>query len=193
MTSEADPHGMRPHDTQLERIIDETPFMKTHCSRDVRYRFVRHADADMAGRCPADIEGQSIAECIGDEAFVVKTPPEFGGPPCSSCPLTAYARSDDRVKALHAAVHIHVGKPIGPAELFTTVAPLPNRFGQKTDDTSGSESATRSSRYAVCASPRFSDVGSAPGAPVTRQRRQSRDVLFKSQHRRVILGGRRQE
>jgi PAS domain S-box-containing protein len=42
--------------------------------------------------------------------------------------LTAYARSEDRVKALRAGFQIHLAKPIEPAELTTTVAALANRF-----------------------------------------------------------------
>jgi signal transduction histidine kinase/CheY-like chemotaxis protein len=42
--------------------------------------------------------------------------------------LTAYARSDDRVKALRAGFHIHLAKPIDPAELLATVAALARRF-----------------------------------------------------------------
>ena len=43
--------------------------------------------------------------------------------------LTAYARSDDRMKALRAGFQIHLAKPIDPAELVTTVAALAKRFG----------------------------------------------------------------
>jgi PAS domain S-box-containing protein len=42
--------------------------------------------------------------------------------------LTAYARSDDRVKALRAGFQIHLAKPIDPAELITTVATLAKPF-----------------------------------------------------------------
>jgi PAS domain S-box-containing protein len=42
--------------------------------------------------------------------------------------LTAYARSDDRMKALRAGFHIHLAKPIDPAELVTTIAALARRF-----------------------------------------------------------------
>jgi signal transduction histidine kinase/DNA-binding response OmpR family regulator len=41
--------------------------------------------------------------------------------------LTAYARSDDRVKALRAGFDIHLAKPIDPAELVTTIAALAKR------------------------------------------------------------------
>ena len=42
--------------------------------------------------------------------------------------LTAYARSEDRVKALKAGFQIHLAKPIDPAELVTTIAALVKRF-----------------------------------------------------------------
>jgi hypothetical protein len=38
--------------------------------------------------------------------------------------LTAYARSEDRRKALRAGFQIHLAKPIDPIELVTTVAAL---------------------------------------------------------------------
>ncbi|MDF3068019.1 MAG: two-component hybrid sensor and regulator [Polyangiaceae bacterium] len=41
--------------------------------------------------------------------------------------LTAYARSEDRVKALRAGFQIHLAKPIDPSELVTTVAALAKR------------------------------------------------------------------
>jgi CheY-like chemotaxis protein len=42
--------------------------------------------------------------------------------------LTAYARSEDRVKALRAGFQIHLAKPTDPAELVTTVAALAKQF-----------------------------------------------------------------
>ena len=42
--------------------------------------------------------------------------------------LTAYARSEDRTKALRAGFQIHLAKPIDPAELVTTIASLARRF-----------------------------------------------------------------
>ena len=38
--------------------------------------------------------------------------------------LTAFARSEDRVRAMQAGFHVHLSKPIDPAELFATVASL---------------------------------------------------------------------
>jgi signal transduction histidine kinase/DNA-binding response OmpR family regulator len=48
--------------------------------------------------------------------------------------LTAYARSDDRRRALRAGFHIHLAKPIDPAELVTTIAALANRFMSRRGD-----------------------------------------------------------
>jgi CheY-like chemotaxis protein len=45
--------------------------------------------------------------------------------------LTAYARSEDRMKALRAGFQMHLAKPIDPAELVTTVAALAKRFVQR--------------------------------------------------------------
>ena len=42
--------------------------------------------------------------------------------------LTAYARSEDRVKALSAGFQMHLAKPIEPAELVITVAALVQRI-----------------------------------------------------------------
>jgi CheY-like chemotaxis protein len=48
--------------------------------------------------------------------------------------LTAYARSDDRVRALRAGFHIHLAKPIDPTELVTAVAALARRFRADDED-----------------------------------------------------------
>ena len=42
--------------------------------------------------------------------------------------LTAYARAEDRMRALRAGFQIHLAKPIDPAELVTTIAALAKRF-----------------------------------------------------------------
>jgi signal transduction histidine kinase/CheY-like chemotaxis protein len=43
--------------------------------------------------------------------------------------LTAYARSDDRVKAMRSGFQLHLAKPIDPSELLTAVASLAARAG----------------------------------------------------------------
>jgi CheY-like chemotaxis protein len=42
--------------------------------------------------------------------------------------LTAYARSEERMKVLQAGFQIHLAKPIDPAELVTTIAALAKRI-----------------------------------------------------------------
>ena len=57
------------HESGLRQLINETPFMLTRCSRDLRYLFVSRAYAAMLGRDPADIEGSPIVDIMGDEGF----------------------------------------------------------------------------------------------------------------------------
>ena len=72
-TKQAD-EAVRAREAQLQRLINDTPFMLTRCSRDLRYVFVSRAYADMLGRTPADIEGRSIAEIMGDVGFATIRP-----------------------------------------------------------------------------------------------------------------------
>jgi CheY-like chemotaxis protein len=44
--------------------------------------------------------------------------------------LTAFARSEDRPRALLAGYHTHVVKPLDPSELITVVAALAGRTGR---------------------------------------------------------------
>ncbi|HEV2801441.1 MAG TPA: PAS domain S-box protein [Pyrinomonadaceae bacterium] len=53
-------------------------------------------------------------------------PPERGGA-IPAAALTAYARTEDRVRALRSGFQIHVPKPVEPAELITVVATLAGR------------------------------------------------------------------
>ena len=66
MTPDTSQEDGRP---PLERLIDETPFMLTRCSRELRYVFVSRSYAHMLGRTPADIEGRPIVEIMGEEGF----------------------------------------------------------------------------------------------------------------------------
>ncbi|HWL94294.1 MAG TPA: hypothetical protein VNT79_12245, partial [Phycisphaerae bacterium] len=48
--------------------------------------------------------------------------------------LTAFARSEDRTRALMAGYQIHISKPIEPQELIATVASLAGRTAKRPDD-----------------------------------------------------------
>jgi PAS domain S-box-containing protein len=53
----------------FRQLLNDTPFMLTRCSRDLRYLFVSRAYAAMLGRAPADIEGRPIVEVMGEAGF----------------------------------------------------------------------------------------------------------------------------
>ena len=55
------------------------------------------------------------------------TPTELGKIPAIA--LTAFARSEDRTKAMLAGYQVHVAKPIEPQELVATVGSLVRRMG----------------------------------------------------------------
>jgi hypothetical protein len=44
--------------------------------------------------------------------------------------LTAYARTEDRLRSLSAGFHMHVTKPVEPVELLTIVASLTGRLSR---------------------------------------------------------------
>jgi CheY-like chemotaxis protein len=56
--------------------------------------------------------------------------PEDGGR-IPAAALTAYARPEDRMRALMAGFQIHVPKPVQPAELVAVVASLAGRTGPR--------------------------------------------------------------
>ena len=62
-------------------------------------------------------------------------PDEGGRTPAIA--LTAYARAEDRVKAMLAGFQMHLTKPVEPAELVTTVASLIGRTGPEARHNSG--------------------------------------------------------
>ena len=66
--------GDSAREAQLEQLINETPFMLTRCSRDLRYLFVSRAYADMLGRTRREIEGRPIVEIMGDEGLATIRP-----------------------------------------------------------------------------------------------------------------------
>src|SRR5207237_6449992 len=54
--------ALRAKEAELEAIINRTPFMLTRCTRDLRYRYVSRAYAEMVGRTPEQIAGKPILE-----------------------------------------------------------------------------------------------------------------------------------
>ena len=58
----------------------------------------------------------------------VRALPEAEGGRTPAVALTAFARSEDRTRAMLAGFQVHVAKPIEPAELVATVASLAGRM-----------------------------------------------------------------
>jgi len=56
-------------------------------------------------------------------------PEEGGRTPAAA--LTAFARSEDRTRALRAGYIAHVAKPIEPSELLATLSVVAGRFGER--------------------------------------------------------------
>jgi CheY-like chemotaxis protein len=54
-------------------------------------------------------------------------PAELGGK-MPAAALTAYARTEDRIRALAAGFQTHLAKPVDPAELVATIAVLAGRL-----------------------------------------------------------------
>jgi CheY-like chemotaxis protein len=57
-------------------------------------------------------------------------PPDAGGK-TPAIALTAFARSEDRTRAMMAGYQVHLSKPVEPNELIATVASLVGRTGSK--------------------------------------------------------------
>jgi signal transduction histidine kinase/ActR/RegA family two-component response regulator len=55
---------------------------------------------------------------------------EAGGGRMPAVALTAFARSEDRTRALRAGFQVHVSKPVEPSELVATVASIVGRTGE---------------------------------------------------------------
>jgi CheY-like chemotaxis protein len=53
--------------------------------------------------------------------------PDSGPRNTAAIALTAYARAEDRVKALQSGFQMHLAKPVDPAELIVAVAALTKR------------------------------------------------------------------
>ena len=52
-----------------KEILEHTPFLLAHCSRDLRYVHVTKHYADMFGHTASDLAGKSIIEIMGPERF----------------------------------------------------------------------------------------------------------------------------
>jgi PAS domain S-box-containing protein len=61
--------ALREKEAELELMVTQTPFMLTRCTRDLHYRYVSRAYADLVGRRPEEIAGKPIVEILGKEGL----------------------------------------------------------------------------------------------------------------------------
>ena len=66
--------ALRASEAELQSVINRTPFMLVRCSRDLRYRFISEAYAQMIGRRRDEVIGKTIAEMLGDGGFQYAAP-----------------------------------------------------------------------------------------------------------------------
>jgi PAS domain S-box-containing protein len=66
--------ALRASEAELQSVINRTPFMLVRCSRDLHYRFVSRAYAQLVGVPREQIIGKTIAEAIGDKGFKTLRP-----------------------------------------------------------------------------------------------------------------------
>jgi len=57
--------AIREKEAELELIVTQTPFMLIRCTRDLRYRYVSRAYAELMGRKQQDLAGKPIVEFLG--------------------------------------------------------------------------------------------------------------------------------
>ena len=61
--------ALRASEAELQSVINRTPFMLVRCSRDLHYRFVSQAYAQLVGVRREQIIGKTIVEAIGAKGF----------------------------------------------------------------------------------------------------------------------------
>ncbi len=66
--------ALRASEAELQSIINQTPLMLVRCSRDMRYRFISRAYAQLIGRRREDVLGKTIAETLGAEGLATLRP-----------------------------------------------------------------------------------------------------------------------
>ena len=120
-------------------VVDDEPDARALVKRlleDCKAVVTTAASAEEAfGRVKADRPDVLISDVgmPGEDGYALVRrvrglgPADGGDTPAIA--LTAYARAEDRMKAVLAGFHHHVVKPVEPAELITLVAVLSGRRG----------------------------------------------------------------
>jgi PAS domain S-box-containing protein len=125
------------HDLRV-LVVDDEPDARALVAEVLMLRGAEVVAVGSAGEALAEMERQRFDVLVSDigmpemdgYALIDKVrllPPERGGK-VPAAALTAYARVEDRMRALSAGYQMHVPKPVEPAELTTIVASLAARY-----------------------------------------------------------------
>jgi signal transduction histidine kinase/CheY-like chemotaxis protein len=104
------------------------------CGAEVTTAESAEAALEIIGRSRPDVLISDIGMPLEDGySFIAKVRATEAGQDerIPAIALTAYARVEDRVRALNAGFQVHVPKPIEPVELVAVVASLTGRTGKK--------------------------------------------------------------
>jgi PAS domain S-box-containing protein len=144
--------AFRAKEAELGAIINRTAFMLTRCSRDLRYRFVSRAYAEMLGRRPEEIAGKPIVKIMGEEGLKRISPHiekvlkghtvEFetevsfrgGGAPCLHSIYTPDRDSKGNVIGWFASITDVTRRKLAEAALQKSKKLLENRVRQRTHE-----------------------------------------------------------
>jgi len=91
--------ALQEKEAELELITTETPFMLTRCTRDLRYRYVSRAYAEMVGRNPEEVSGKPIVEIMGEKSLAKILPyikRVLSGEPVSYEALVSFPKTGQR-------------------------------------------------------------------------------------------------
>ena len=84
--------------------------------------------ADLAESFTITVAGDNVQDETRVASFAMTDTTTFNIGDVPAIALTAYARAEDRVKALRSGFQMHVAKPVEPAELIAIVANLAGRM-----------------------------------------------------------------
>jgi CheY-like chemotaxis protein len=129
----ADPTPLTPLEGIRILVVDDEPD-----ARDLMKRLLRECSATVAtAKCVADalelidsFQPHVLVSDIGmpqrDGYDLIRLVRARGHTPRSlpAVALTAFARPEDRLKAVHAGYQVHIAKPINPSELSAVIADL---------------------------------------------------------------------
>jgi CheY-like chemotaxis protein len=123
-------------------VVDDEPDARELMKRLLAEWGAQVATADSAEAALALIESRTPDVVVSDIGMPVVDGYEFlrrvrrlpgAGARIPAIALTAFARSEDRTRALRAGYIAHVAKPIEPSELLATIAVVAGRVAENSD------------------------------------------------------------